>query len=144
MVNAVAGAYAEKSPLVILSGAPGVRERHPRNLLHHKVKTFDTQRRIYEEVTLYATTLNNPQNADLKIHRALDYAMTFKRPVYLEIPRDMVYADIEEVEHRPPPIKLWACSRLTSILVAQSMRVPNALPSSTEVYPIVKTASDEL
>ncbi|HEY5866836.1 MAG TPA: thiamine pyrophosphate-binding protein [Candidatus Tectomicrobia bacterium] len=105
MVNAVAGAYAEKSPLVILSGAPGVRERHPRDLLHHKIKTFDTQRRIYEEVTLYATTLNNPQNADLKIHRALDYAMTFKRPVYLEIPRDMVYAEIEEVEHRPLPIK---------------------------------------
>jgi indolepyruvate decarboxylase len=76
MVNAVAGAYAEKSPLVILSGAPGVRERHPRDLLHHKIKTFDTQRRIYEEVTLYATTLNNPHNADLKIHRALDYAMT--------------------------------------------------------------------
>jgi indolepyruvate decarboxylase len=105
MVNAVAGAYAEKSPLVIVSGAPGVQERHPRALLHHKVKTFDTQRRIYEEVTLYATTLTNPKTADLKMHRALDYAMTFKRPVYLEIPRDMVYADIDEVEHRPPPIK---------------------------------------
>ena len=42
MVNAVAGAYAEKSPLVVLSGGPGVRERLERDLLHHKVKTFDT------------------------------------------------------------------------------------------------------
>ncbi|MGK7875157.1 MAG: alpha-keto acid decarboxylase family protein [Xenococcaceae cyanobacterium] len=105
MVNAVAGAYAEKSPLVILSGGPGVRERQERKLLHHKVKTFDTQRRVYEEVTIYAATLNNPITADDQIHRALDYAMTFKRPVYLEIPRDMVYADIEEAEHRPPPVK---------------------------------------
>ncbi len=105
MVNSIAGAYAEKSPLVILSGAPGVKERQYHQLLHHKVKTFDTQRRVYEEVTVYSTTLNDPRNADLKIHRALDYALTFKRPVYLEIPRDLVSAEIEEVEHRPPPIK---------------------------------------
>ncbi len=105
MVNSVAGAYAEKSPLVILSGGPGVRERQERDLLHHKVKTFDTQRRVYEEVTIYAATLDNPATADAQIHSALDYAMTFKRPVYLEIPRDMVYAKIEEAEHRPPPVK---------------------------------------
>ena len=105
MINSVAGAYAEKSPLVILSGAPGVQERQKRDLLHHKVKTFDTQRRVYEEVTIYAATLDNPATADAQIHTALDYAMTFKRPVYLEIPRDMVEAQIEEVEHRPPPVK---------------------------------------
>ncbi|WP_066378927.1 alpha-keto acid decarboxylase family protein [Anabaena sp. CA = ATCC 33047] len=105
MVNAVAGAYAEKSPLIILSGSPGIKERQQHNLLHHKIKTFDTQRRVYEEVTLYATTLNDPKTADTKIHRALDYAITFKRPVYLEIPRDMVYADIEEAENYSSPIK---------------------------------------
>lgn len=105
MVNAVAGAYAEKSPLVILSGGPGVRERQERDLLHHKVKTFDTQRRVYEEVTLYAVTLDDLATADAQIHRALDYALTFKRPVYLEIPRDRVYADIVETDHRPPAVK---------------------------------------
>jgi indolepyruvate decarboxylase len=105
MVNAVAGAYAEKSPLIVLSGGPGVRERLERDLLHHKVKTFDTQRRVYEEVTIYAKTLDNPITADVEIHRALNYALTFKRPVYLEIPRDMVYADIEEAEHPPLPAK---------------------------------------
>jgi indolepyruvate decarboxylase len=96
MVNAVAGAYAEKSPLVILSGGPGVKERRERDLLHHKVKTFDTQRRVYEEVTIYAATLDNPRTADAQIRQALNYATTFKRPVYLEIPRDMVYAEIDE------------------------------------------------
>ena len=90
MVNPIAGAYAEKSPLVILSGAPGIKERQYHDLLHHKVKTFDTQRRVYEEVTVYSTTLNDPRTADLKIHRALDYALTFKRPVYLEIPQQIL------------------------------------------------------
>ncbi len=103
MVNAVAGAYAEKSPLVVLSGGPGVRERQERDLLHHKVKTFDTQRRIYEEVTVFAATLDDPLAADLQIHRALDYALTFKRPVYLEIPRDMVYAEVADLGSRPIP-----------------------------------------
>ena len=116
MVNSIAGAYAEKSPLVILSGAPGVKERQYHDLLHHKVKTFDTQRRVYEEVTLYSTTLNDPRTADLKIHRALDYAMNFKRPVYLEIPRDLVYAEIEEVEHCPPPIKRTDANTLEEAL----------------------------
>jgi TPP-dependent 2-oxoacid decarboxylase len=116
MVNAVAGAYAEKSPLVILSGSPGIQERQQHNLLHHKVKTFDTQRRVYEEVTIYATSLTDPKTADAKIHRALDYAMTFKRPVYLEIPRDMVYAEIEEAEHYSPPIKRTDADTLTEAL----------------------------
>lgn len=116
MVNPIAGAYAEKSPVVILSGAPGIKERQYHDLLHHKVKTFDTQRRVYEEVTVYSTTLNDPRTADLKIHRALDYAMTFKRPVYLEIPRDLVYAEIEEVEHRPPPIKRTDANTLEEAL----------------------------
>jgi indolepyruvate decarboxylase len=105
MVNSVAGAYAEKSPLVIVSGSPGVKERQEKDLLHHKVKTFDTQRRVYEEVTLYAATLDDPTTADVQIRRALNYATTFKRPVYLEIPRDMVYAEIEQAKHLPPPIK---------------------------------------
>jgi TPP-dependent 2-oxoacid decarboxylase len=105
MVNAVAGAYAEKSPLIILSGSPGVLERQERDLLHHKVKTFDTQRRVYEEVTIYAATLDDPNTADIHIHRALDYAITLKRPVYLEIPRDMVFAEIREAKPYPPTIK---------------------------------------
>ncbi len=115
MVNAVAGAYAEKSPLVVLSGGPGVRERQERDLLH-KVKTFDTQQHVYQEVTLYAVTLDNLLTADREIHRAINYALTFKRPVYLEIPRDMVYAEIEEAEYLPPPLKRTDESALVEAL----------------------------
>ena len=128
MVNAVAGAYAEKSPLVILSGGPGVRERQERDLLHHKVKTFDTQRRVYEEITVYAVTLDNPTTADAEIHRALDYAKTFKRPVYLEIPRDLVYADIKEVEHLPPPVKHTAPDTLAEA-IAETLEMLNRATS---------------
>ena len=46
MVNAVAGAYAEKSPVVVISGAPGIKERGKDALLHHKVRDFHTQQHI--------------------------------------------------------------------------------------------------
>jgi len=105
MVNSVAQAYAEKSPLVVISGGPGVRERREHELLHHKVKTFESQWRVYQEVTAYATILDNPLTADAEIHKALDIALTFKRPVYLEIPRDMVMAEIEELPYTPQPVK---------------------------------------
>ncbi len=104
-VNSVAQAYAEKSPLVVVSGAPGTKERQERDLLHHKVKTFETQWRVYQEVTAYATILDNPLTADAEIHRALDIALSFKRPVYIEIPRDMVDVEIEELPYQIPPAK---------------------------------------
>ncbi|WP_036476743.1 alpha-keto acid decarboxylase family protein [Myxosarcina sp. GI1] len=128
MVNAVAGAYAEKSPLVILSGSPGVRERQEKKLLHHKVKTFDTQRRVYSEITLYTALLDDPATADVQIHRAIDYATTFKRPVYLEIPRDMVYAEIEEAKHLPPPIKQTVPEALLEV-IAETLEMLHAARS---------------
>ncbi len=94
MVNPAAQAYAEKSPLVIVSGSPGIRERRKNPLLHHKVKTFDTQRRIYEEVTRGAYLLDNPLTADMKIQEALSLVERYKQPVYIEVPRDMVFVEI--------------------------------------------------
>ena len=41
-VNSVAGAYAEKAPLIVISGAPGLDERERSPLLHRKVRDFNT------------------------------------------------------------------------------------------------------
>jgi indolepyruvate decarboxylase len=38
--NSIAGAYAEKSPVVMLTGSPGLNERINNPLLHHKVRDF--------------------------------------------------------------------------------------------------------
>ena len=35
-VNAIAGAYAESSPVIVISGAPGVREQSDDPLIHHR------------------------------------------------------------------------------------------------------------
>ena len=36
--NSIAGAYAEKSPVVVISGSPQLNERENNPLLHHKVR----------------------------------------------------------------------------------------------------------
>ena len=99
MVNSVACAYAEESPLVVLSGGPGRIEKRAGLPVHHEVKSFESQLRVYAEVTEYSAILDDPRTAAAHIARALDVAVKMKRPVYLEIPRDMVGAEIDD----PPP-----------------------------------------
>jgi indolepyruvate decarboxylase len=90
MLNAVACAYAEKSPLLVISGGPSPSDRTADPLLHHKVRTFDTQRRIYEEVTCANTVLLDVEHAAEEILRVIDAVESHCRPGYIEIPYDIV------------------------------------------------------
>jgi indolepyruvate decarboxylase len=94
VLNAIAGAYAEKSPVVVVSGAPGRKDREKDPLLHHKVKTFETQRRIYDEVTVASTVLLDEQRAASEIVRCVEACLRHKRPVYIEVPHDIVDHEI--------------------------------------------------
>ncbi|MCE2401143.1 alpha-keto acid decarboxylase family protein [Candidatus Poribacteria bacterium] len=100
MINAVTAAYAEKSPLVVISGSPGINERTEGALLHHKGKDFFTQQRIYEEITVASALLDEPFTAFNEIDRVLDAVYWHKRPGYIELPRDMV--GIEGSVHQRP------------------------------------------
>ena len=97
MVNAAAQAYAEKSPVVIVSGAPGGDEGELGLGLHHQVKHLGSQHQIYTEVTCAQAILNDPATASDEIARVLSAARDLSRPVYIEFPRDMVDADVEPV-----------------------------------------------
>jgi indolepyruvate decarboxylase len=90
IANPIAGAYAEKSPVVVISGAPGMKERRRDPLLHHKIRNFDTQRRIYEQITVASAALEDPLLAYHEIDRVLDAVQRYRRPGYIELPRDMV------------------------------------------------------
>jgi TPP-dependent 2-oxoacid decarboxylase len=101
VVNPVAGAFAEKSPVVVISGAPGVREREKNPLLHHKVREFDTQKKVFEQITVASTVLDDPDTALAEIDRVLHAAVRYKRPVYIELPRDLATAS-GLAHHRTP------------------------------------------
>ncbi len=97
VANTTAEAFAEKSPVVIISGAPGMREREKNPLLHHKVREFDTQFKVFQQLTVASTVLSDPQTAFQEIDRVLHAALRYKRPVYLELPRDLV--DVPGIPH---------------------------------------------
>jgi len=113
MVNAVAAAFAEKSPLVVLSGGPGKNESRSGLLLHHQAKTLDSQFHIYKEITCDQCRLDDAERAPADIARVLASCLRHSEPVYIEIPRDMVAVPCAEVVPEAPqrvdPDALAAC-----------------------------------
>lgn len=93
LCNSIAGAYAEKSPVIVITGAPGMEERRRDPLLHHRVRDFNTQHEVFEKITVASALLDDPLTAFRHIDRVFDAAMRFKRPVYLELPRDRVHSE---------------------------------------------------
>ena len=102
-LNPVAAAYAEKSPLVLISGAPGQREGRGGLLLHHQVKRLDSQYAIYREVTCDQALLQDMADAPADIARVLRSCLTHSRPVYLELPRDRVLEPCAAITRQPEP-----------------------------------------
>lgn len=102
MINPIALAYAEESPVIVISGSPETRYRSQKPHLHHCVKTFDTQYNVFKEVTESQTLLENPLTAQTEIDRVFDTTIKQSRPGYIEIPRDMVNFEIPVVSERAP------------------------------------------
>ena len=102
IVNAVAGAYAEKSPVVVVSGGPGKGEAGTGLLLHHQAKTLDSQARIFAEITCAQARLDDAHRAPAEIARVLARCVEESRPVYVEVPRDMVRVPCGPVAVLPP------------------------------------------
>ncbi|MEO0910921.1 MAG: thiamine pyrophosphate-binding protein, partial [Pseudomonadota bacterium] len=101
MINPIATAYSEKSPMVVISGAPGIGERNMGLGLHHQVKHLDSQMMIMKEVTCAQCVLDDAETAPVEIARVLRTAREMSRPVYIEFPRDMVGVEVDEV---PGPV----------------------------------------
>src|SRR5690606_29478566 len=60
-------------------------------------KTFETQRRVYDEVTVASAVLLDEQRAAAEISRCVEACLRHKRPVYIEVPYDMVDRPIPTV-----------------------------------------------
>jgi indolepyruvate decarboxylase len=111
MVNATALAYAEESPLLVISGSPETAARKKKPLLHHCVKRFDTQFKVYEEVTESQALIDNLKTARDSIDYVINTTLTKSRPGYIELARDMVNAEIEPAKNTPhTPVNLEPAS----------------------------------
>jgi TPP-dependent 2-oxoacid decarboxylase len=113
VVTPIAQAFAEKSPLVVISGAPGINERKKNALLHHKVRNFDTQLEIFKQITVDSILIDDTTTAAQGIDRVLSSVLRYKRPAYIELPRDMVSVPIftlEQKQHQKKQLQQQAYS----------------------------------
>lgn len=92
ILNAVAGAFAEMVPLVLISGAPPTARRKSGALVHHLVADYNRQLEIFQKVTADAVLLDDPATAPQLIDHVLSTCISRSLPVYLELPADMARA----------------------------------------------------
>jgi len=138
MVNAIACAYAERSPVVLISGSPGLGERVNNPFLHHMVRDFSTQRDVFEKITVASVILDDPHTAEREIDRALKALMQFKRPIYLEIPRDLVQTPVRVISTEPP--KKTACQSDPAAL-KEAVAEVRAILSDSE-HPVILAGAE--
>ena len=131
VINAVQCAFAERSQMVVISGAPGLSERHEGFLLHHMVNTFDSQQNLFAEITCANVAIDDPAAAPRLIDSAFRAMRENLRPIYIEIPRDVVKMEIPDAaltsamppsENPTDPEDLAACVAEISTWLATSQR----------------------
>jgi indolepyruvate decarboxylase len=126
VVNPVACAYAEKSPVVVISASPGREARASGLLVHHEAKRADSQLHIFREITCDQARLDDPATAPAAIARVLASARRCSRPVYIELPADLVDMACAPapalVPAAPDPDALEACAHEILERLAQARR----------------------
>ena len=95
-INAIAGAYAERAPVVHIVGTPDRATQDSRRLVHHTFNDGEYGRfsRMYSHVTIAQASLRDPRTSPGQIDEALRQCLLHSRPVYIEIPVDLVVAPV--------------------------------------------------
>ncbi|MCF2907136.1 thiamine pyrophosphate-dependent enzyme [Pseudoalteromonas sp. DL2-H2.2] len=88
VLNAIAGAYVERNPVVVISASPSADNRvdieETGVLFHHATGDYSADKKVFENVTVASEILADAQSAPAIIDNALQLAMSEKRPIYLE------------------------------------------------------------
>ncbi|KAI5248797.1 pyruvate decarboxylase [Aureobasidium subglaciale] len=91
-VNGIAGAYAEKAPIISIVGTPARATQEARTNVHHTFADgdFDRFAAMHTHVTIAQTNLLDPRTAPNQFDVTVQQALIHSRPVYIQIPADMV------------------------------------------------------
>lgn len=96
-INAIAGAYTEKAPIVHIVGTPSTTSQCLRHSLHHSLgdgnfNTFsDFYRKItYGQLMLGASSARTDTRMDVMIDDVLVQCLREKQPVYIGLPTDLI------------------------------------------------------
>jgi pyruvate decarboxylase/indolepyruvate decarboxylase len=125
-LNGVAGAYAERLPVIIVSSSPNTNDPAENHILHHTMGTHDftTQYEVFRQVTCAAVRIQHPANAPEMIDHAISTALRERKPAYIEIPCNLSAAPC------PPPAPF---SALSSGQPSNALMLADAVGRATDV-----------
>jgi indolepyruvate decarboxylase len=100
-VNAIAGAFVERVPVVLINGTPDIKKtlafEQTGFSAHHFISGRETDMQAFEHLTAATVRVDNPDLAGMLIDYALTQCITERRPVYIELLQDVV-----DMECQPP------------------------------------------
>ena len=88
-LNGVAGAFAERVPVVVITGSPATANFETRPLLHHTLGDYCIPLNMYEQITAASTMLESGKTAPAEIDRVLAACLACRQPVYISLPADV-------------------------------------------------------
>ncbi|KAK58270.1 alpha-keto acid decarboxylase family protein [Staphylococcus lugdunensis] len=102
-VNGIAGSYAERVPVIAITGAPTRTVEQAKKYVHHSLGegTFDDYQKMFSHITT-AQGYITPENATTEIPRLINASLQERRPVHIHLPIDVAMTEIEVTE----PFKL--------------------------------------
>lgn len=91
-INGIAGAYAERAAVIHIVGSPSRTLQKGRKLMHHTLAegSYRHFAKMAEHVTVAQESLWDPVLIPGQIDSILIQALRYSRPVYLELPDDVV------------------------------------------------------
>lgn len=95
-INAIAGSYAEFAPVVHIVGTPPRASQDKRLLIHHTFADGEYGRfaQMSSHVTVAQTSLWDPRTCGQQIDTILQECLLHSRPVYIQVPADLVSASV--------------------------------------------------
>src|SRR5262245_43597594 len=109
VLNALAGSYVEELPVALVIGSPSFAnrrvERREGILYHHSTGTLAADAESVKNVVVAAEVIKSGAHAPARIDRALNAALGWRRPVYIE-----VYQNVWTEQCRPPARALKAAA----------------------------------
>ncbi|KFY86642.1 hypothetical protein V500_07505 [Pseudogymnoascus sp. VKM F-4518 (FW-2643)] len=103
-INAIGGAYSEMAPVVHIVGTPPRAAQNGRLCVHHSLGDGNCRvfAEIYRKFTVAQANLTDPATAPVMIDKTLRECIVQSRPVYIELPTDMVTVEVPEVNLSQP------------------------------------------
>jgi indolepyruvate decarboxylase len=99
LLNAVAGSFVEKVPVVVINGAPTNKEfagqKFIGHISSHMLPDVNSNINVFRNVTVAAERITNADQAQTQIDASLAACITRRQPVYLEVLEDVWRTNID-------------------------------------------------